>query len=423
MSLALRATVLPAILLAANVAAEKAEGAAGVHFACETVRSANGEGTFAVAAVDLDGDGQLDLVASHSGSGTVSSHLNRGDRAFEPAGSWVVGRVPRGLAVADFDGDGHVDVAVANASSHDVVVLRGDGQGTLTAGRPIRAGWAPFHVRIADLDGDAHPDMIVVDESNWSDPTRRGTISLLRGRGDATFEAFGRLNAGVYPANAGWVRRNAGREPDLVVTHWSSGNLMLFRRDATRGFADGVDVVVPDSGPSYGLAVADLDGDGSPDIAITDLSGDVHLLRGDSAGVLAFWKSLETGAAGTRDVVAVDIDGDGVIDLVTANQHSHTVTLIRGLGKGEFAAPTAIGVGERPRSVTVADLDGDGKLDLVVANQGDGALSLLFQTTGSAVPCGSPPMPSPAATGAGGEDAAVDSSRQKRDETTSMEGR
>jgi len=358
-------------------------------FACQVLTAPKGQGSFSVVAADLDGDKRLDLIASHSNAGTVSSFLNRGSRQFSFVGQWPVGRVPRGLGVADFDADGHLDVVVANASSHDLVVLRGNGEGLLAPGAPITAGWAPFQVVVTQLSEgqDAPVDLIVVDESNWPDASRRGTVTLLRGQGDATFTAGDRMIAGSYPSNAVLIDLDSDGALDLVVSNWHSANLSLFRRTSAGEFAPAVTVEVPKAGPIYGMATGDVDGDGIADIAATDLSGHVHLLRGDGRGGLRFVRSVGTAGAGTRDVVLADINGDQLLDLVTADQHAHAVSLLLGRGGGAFGKPLRMGVGSRPRSVAVADLDEDGRPDIIVANQGSDTLSILFQTEGPSVLC------------------------------------
>lgn len=357
-------------------------------FACASLTSAGGEGSFAVIAADLDGDGRLDLVVSQSDAGSVASFRNRGAGRMESAGRWPVGRVPRGLAAADFDGDGRLDVAVANASSHDITVLRGRGDGTLVPiDSPSKAGWAPFQLLAEDLDGDPHVDLIVVDESNWSDASRRGTVSLLRGNGDGTFRRTATLTAGIHPAYAVLVDLDRDGRQDLIVANWNAASLSVFRRTGPGSFAEATEVPVPDAAPTYGMAVADFDTDGHADLAVADVSGQLHLMRGDGSGGVRFWRSVAMAGAGTRDVVATDLDGDGRVDLVTADQHSHSLSMLLGRGAGEFSAPIALQVGRRPRSLTAADIDGDGMVDLIVANQGDDSVSVLRQTKGDAVDC------------------------------------
>src|SRR5690348_1882874 len=77
-------------------------------------------------------------------------------------------------------------------------------------------------------------------------------------------------------------------------------------------------------------------------------------------------------------VAAGDFNGDGKVDLVTANPTTDNVSVLLGQGAGAFQAPTTFATGSGPRAVAVADFNGDGKLDLVTANSTGDTVSVLF---------------------------------------------
>src|SRR5688572_4063308 len=75
-----------------------------------------------------------------------------------------------------------------------------------------------------------------------------------------------------------------------------------------------------------------------------------------------------------------DLDGDGALDLATANQASNSVSVLLGNGQGAFGAAVSYAVGQDPRSVAIGDLDRDGALDLVAANVNSDTVSVLLGT-------------------------------------------
>lgn len=89
---------------------------------------------------------------------------------------------------------------------------------------------------------------------------------------------------------------------------------------------------------------------------------------------------------GPISVATGDFNGDGKLDLATANNSSNNVSVLLGNGKGGFDTATNFGVGIRPQSVTTGDFDGDGKLDLATANEGSDNISVLLNSCTASTP-------------------------------------
>jgi hypothetical protein len=127
-----------------------------------------------------------------------------------------------------------------------------------------------------------------------------------------------------------------------------------------------------------GVAVADLNGDGKPDLAAAVRgSNGVGVLLGRGDGTFGAATTYAAGADPFTVAVA-DLDGDGKLDLVTPNRLGNDVSVVLGHGDGTFGAPTGYAAGQGPEDVAVADLDGDGKLDLAVANIYGNSVSVLL---------------------------------------------
>jgi FG-GAP-like repeat len=133
-------------------------------------------GTLAVG--DLNGDGRLDIVATHDDDPLVAVLLGDGKGGFaEAPGSPIrLKQTVWGAAIGDLNADGKNDVALGSNQAHGVVVLLGDGRGRLVpaAGSPIPAGKAPGSIALADVNGDRMLDVITGDYEG-------GTVSVLLG--------------------------------------------------------------------------------------------------------------------------------------------------------------------------------------------------------------------------------------------------
>jgi hypothetical protein len=141
-------------------------------------------GPFAVAAADLTGSGNLDVVTADVFTNTVSVLRGHGDGTFDPPVSYPVGVNPTALVVGDFNGDHIPDVAVINNFSSSVSVLRGNGDGTLQPAVSQLVGIDPRSLVAADFNGDGALDLAVANH-------RSGDVSVLlnQGGGDAPTSA------------------------------------------------------------------------------------------------------------------------------------------------------------------------------------------------------------------------------------------
>jgi hypothetical protein len=198
----------------------------------------NGDGTFtpsaagtvqvgnapsALVAVDLNGDGKLDLAVTNAGSGTVSLLLGNGDGSFTPsaAGPLTVGNTPSAITTADFNGDGRADLAVTNAADGTVTVLLNNGNGTF-ATTAYSVGSAPNSVVVGDFNGDGITDLAV---ANGGD----GTISVLPGNGDGTFQNATSYTVGGSPASLVTGSFSGPSARDLAFIDLGTGTASVLR--------------------------------------------------------------------------------------------------------------------------------------------------------------------------------------------------
>ncbi len=297
-----------------------------------TVPGAAASGSF-LATGDFSGDGKLDVILNDkyggnlylfSGDGNGGFHAPVTLNALATGGSQTG---PTGAAAADFNGDGKLDLAVTESFAGKVAVLLNSASGLQLSGTFSSGGAVPGPIVAADFDGDGKLDLAVVNAPS-DDRATAGNLAVFFGDGHGAFAVAHTYSAGSLPVR---------------------------------------------------LAVADLNGDGKPDLVVTDQgdpfqdprpAGAVYVFLNDGHGA---FPAPQTLAFGTYpfDAWIGDVNGDGRADLMVGSSDTHaayTLAILLGNGNGTFQAPTTLSTQYGPSAVAIRDFDGDGKADLMVSH-------------------------------------------------------
>ena len=308
---------------------------------------------------------------------------------------------PLALAVSDVNADGHPDIVVTNfcgktCSAGVVAVLLGNGDGTFRAPVPYDTGGVnPWAVAIGDLNGDGIPDLAVANLCS-SNNCNNGTIAVLLGNGDGTFRSPIVFNAGGY-WNFSVAIHDVNHDgiPDLVVGNYlrcstcTEGAVSIFVGNGDGSFQ--APVQYGSAGYEvYGLAIGDVNGDGIDDLAVSNNCGSssacpgpgsLSVLLGNPDGTFQPAVTYSSGGYwGPDQVVIVDVNGDGIPDLVASNYCQSgipcpgpgDVAVLIGNGGGTFQQPVSYwSGGYHVFLLGVGDVDGDGIPDVVVDNECD----------------------------------------------------
>ncbi len=265
-------------------------------------------------------------------------------------------------------------LAVANLGSNYVSLLLANGSGSFQPQTTFNVGLAQYAINFAPIATSPYTGLIVGENHSLTGLTvnSSGVIS----------QQF-QVTTNAYPLDgiAGTFNSNSGNfevaVPDadtnnhrtsLVLVTGVQGGTVNAVQSINLGFTPGA------------VAFGDFNGDGIPDIAVTDQTNNaVDILIGGTGNTFSAPVSYAVGSSPTALAVG-ELDGDSYPDLVVANVDSDSVTVWRGTSNGSFTAPATytLPAGSTPDAVAIADVNGDGKPDIIANAVGIAAVSVLY---------------------------------------------
>ena len=327
--------------------------------------------------LDADGDGLDDLVINQpSDIGNLAILFQSAPGVFLLPAGYQPAHPASGFATGDFDGDDRADFASPSYFDEVVDVFLWQATG-LAAAPLVRTRSDPGRLAAGDFDGDGVSEVAGRDDFETLGVAGRDTDGFFRPLGTTPIL----ISSFVWSLAA--ADFNSDTLDDLAVGLDGGLRILLSNGDYT--FSDGPSPP-PLAEPVALVVAADFDGDDVADLVLEPgFPGDGHIqfLRGNGDGT--FQPPVEGPGLehSIGDIIAVDLDGDSALDLASANAgaccgySSNTVSVFLGNGNGTFQAPSDYAGGPGASSLAAADFDGDGHLDIVTANSESTNVSLL----------------------------------------------
>ncbi|MBN2294067.1 MAG: VCBS repeat-containing protein [Pirellulales bacterium] len=349
-----------------------------------------GQNASAIEAVDLNGDGFVEVITANSNDNTISVMLGYqyGLVVWMAPTFFEVGGMPSDLGVGDLNGDSFLDIVTSNYQDGTVSVLLGKGNGgkditgnynypTFDEQVAYEVGAAPSALELVDVDGDGLLDIVTANKAD-------DTVSILYGNGDGTFDPQVVLGVGRSPMDVAVADIDGNSMPDIVTANSMDDTITVLYEVGQTRFSSQETFAV--GGIPVSLAIGDLDGDDAPDIAVANRGdGTVTILINDGSG--AFMPDPTNIDVGTGPValrmeyldfaLVPDPDHPGSmisvpednLDFAVVNLAEDMVTVAYGDGLGGFPSVTSISIaGSSPNALAFAAFGNNNPPDMFVTS-------------------------------------------------------
>jgi len=352
------ALALCAICTARGAAASPGDCDIGADFEAFSVAGS----ALAIAVAALDGDGLQDVAIGTLNANGVTVLFRRGSRGFANRLDLSTPKYQCTIVAADLDGDGVVDLV--SGGGEGIYVFRGLGRGAFAGPAFVSFSTSATNIKLVDVNDDQKPDLV----------SACGTqIKIFRGHGDGTFGAPTSIALGATPRELAIADMNGDGSPDLATANPADSTISLLMNHGDGTFGPSTSITM--GGYPQSIAIADFDVDGDYDIVVGRATArivSVFRNRGDGT----FLAPVDYAPAGGSSVRLLDLDGDGRLDIASADGAT-SVTTFMNKGDGTFAPGHSFRAFRIPFVLEGGSFDRDGNRDLVVGSNERATVSVL----------------------------------------------
>ena len=317
-----------------------------------------------ISAADMEGDGDMDVVVASNGE--IAWHKNDGRQNFSTHVICTFDGGVGSIFAADIDGDGDKDVVSASPGDNIVAWHENEGGHLFVTHLMGTAVGGANSVYAADMDGDGDLD-VLASSSDVSD------ILWFENDGNQNFnpQVISTSNYRVHSLFA--VDMEKDGDLDILCLSASSKWMFLFQNDGSQNFS--LKLISTEGYKFNSIFPADMDADGDMDV----ISSYVEHYRGyskiawhrDDGGKRYSTQVISAPVAGTHSIIAIDMDGDGDMDVLSALTTYNKIVWFENVGSQKFIAREIGSSTDLPRSTFAADVDADGDMDMLSASSKD----------------------------------------------------
>ncbi|CAF0744124.1 unnamed protein product [Rotaria sp. Silwood1] len=342
-----------------------------------------GEDSYPLALVigDFNNDNRIDCIIANAGTDSISVLLGFDYTSFQSGQTYSSknNRRPHNIITSDFNNDKYLDIAVTFSISDRIGILLGYSNGSFGVMMTYWTGNGSLPESLAadDFNNDGRLDIVVVNSGT-------NDIGILAGYGNGSFSTMIRYSTGNDSGPLAIVLTDINNDgwTDIVVANYASNNIGILLGFGNLTFDNIITYPIESDWHPLFVAAGDFDNDGQIDIVVANYHvSSISLLLGYENGSFTTQVSYSTGYQSWPSSITVgDFNRDNRLDIATSNYNINNVGIFLGYGNGSFAPvrTCSTGDGSAPQFIEARDINNDGILDIAVANYGTSNIVVLF---------------------------------------------
>ena len=334
-------------------------------FGTQQIITTNAAGAFSVFAIDIDGDGDMDVVSASSDDDKIAWYENDGNGTFGT--QQIIATSASGvnsIVATDMDGDGDIDV-LSSFDNNKIAWYENNGNGTFGTQQIITTNAVGVNAVFAsDMDGDGNMDVLSSFDNN---------IAWYKNNGNGTFGTLQIIATISEPQYV--LASDIDGDGDMDVISSSYNKIAWYENTDGTGTFGTQQIITTSLQFAHSVIATDIDGDGDMDVlSASNSDGYDNKIawyeNTDSNGIFGTQQIITTNAIGAASVFASDIDGDGDMDVLSASYGDDKIAWYRNInGNGTFGTQQIITTSPAsPNSVLASDIDGDGNKDVLFSS-------------------------------------------------------
>ena len=337
-------------------------------FGEQQIISANADNANSVYAIDLDGDGDNDVLSASIYDDKIAWYKNDGNGNFGI--QQIISTNANGASFVyaiDLDNDGDNDILSASSFDDKIAWYENDGIGNFSAEQIISTNAdGAYSVYAIDIDGDGDNDVLSASAND-------NKIAWYANDGNGNFSTEQIISTNANGAKSVYAIDidNDGNN-DVLSTSVVDNKIAWYTNNGNGNFST-QQIISANAFIALSIYAIDVDNDGDNDVLFTSLNNDkIAWYENDGTGNFSTEQIISTNADGANFVYAIDLDNDGDNDVLSASVWDSKIAWYENDGIGNFSTEQIISTNAlSARSVYAIDLDNDGDNDVLSASAGD----------------------------------------------------